>query len=254
MAKKMDKDKNKERGIGIFSRYDLPFELLGEHFSITVSEEEGLMRYLRECQGEKVEKCFIAENKSLMLTPVEPLNTPKDITQYLQVEFDMPVTLAPKVSKKVYAAFPLEIAVFLTGTAKDVKLEAIDTFSLIPQKFTLYGDPSNGVLCKYHKSRIFTALPELDMYKEGLVEIDIKNGTTEWVTVSKAVFNAYRMKIYYDSENVSMSAFMNIVSGNMAETDFKDAPMKRGLIKAPELYMLKKLPIMASRFMMEYGL
>jgi len=254
MLEKKDEDKDKTVAKEIFRRYDLPFEISEDHFSITVRKEYGSIQYLRECQNEKVEKFFLAEDVSLMLAPVEPLNTPKELAQYLQVEFETPMTIAPKVLKIIYVTFPLEIAVFLTGKDNAASLEAIDIFSMSQQKFTLYGDPSNGLLCKHHKSRIFTAIPEIDMYKEGVIEIEIKNATTEWVTVRKVVFNAYRMKIYYDSENVSMSASMNIVSENMAVTDFNDAPIKQGMTKAPELFVLKKLPIMASRFLMEHGL
>ena len=133
-------------------------------------------------------------------------------------------------------------------------IEVLDIFTLVKSKYTLYGDPRNGMICKYWKSDVFSDIPKIDSMKEGVMELTIRNKVNEWVTISKAVFNGVEMKIYYSEDFVSMKALMEISSKTMAETDFIDAPMKPGMKKSIEIYTARKIPIVGKRLEMEWGL
>ena len=235
----------------MFGQYDIPLELQQEGISLSVIEQGDNVLYTRECLGEKAKKMLLASDASILINPVEPVNKPKTLSPYMLIAFETKLTVEPKGEKKIFLTFPTEIGAYI-GVKEDY--ENIDIFSLAPQKYTLYGDSSNGVICKYWKSEVYASPPEVDMYQKGILEVGITNTTAEWKDISKAVFNAYGMKIYYNTDRVAMKAHMKIKSGHMAETDFEDAPLEPGMKNSLELYTAKKLSISSPKFVMEYGL
>jgi len=185
------------------------------------------------------------------LNPVEPLSKPKEITPYLLIEFGRNLVVEPRATRKIFIKFPIEIGVFISSS-KD--FEILDALSLVKQKFTLYGDPKSGLICKYWRSEVYPSAPSVNPIHNGVMELNITNTNVKWLEVTKAVFNAYGMKVYYSDEMVSMKSNMNIKSEVIAETDFVDSPLKRKMKKSLELYTARKLPILATKFVMEEGI
>jgi hypothetical protein len=103
-------------------------------------------------------------------------------------------------------------------------------------------------------SNVYSSIPSINPLYEGIIELSITNTTKEWITVTKAIFNAYGMKIYYRDDLVAMKASMKIIHGSIAETDFVDAPLEPGMNKSLELYTVKKLAVTTTKFIMEAGL
>ena len=199
---------------------------------------------------DSLEKILVKGDGKVLINPIEPLNKPKKITSHLLVEFDKTITIAPTSRVKVYIKFPIEMGVFISD---EEEIEIIDILSLVKQKFTLYGDPSSGLICKYWKSEIYSTIPDADPISEGIMELSIINDAEIWVEVSRAVFNAYGMKIYYDSDMVSMKANMKIISNSIAETSFSDTPIRAGMEKSMELYTAKRLYVNGTKCIMEAG-
>ena len=52
------------------------------------------------------------------------------------------------------------------------------------------------------------------------MELTLRNTSSDWASISKVVFSAYGMKLYYDSD-VFMKARMDILNRNTAETGFE---------------------------------
>jgi len=157
----------------------------------------------------------------------------------------------PKATRKIFIRFPVEIGVFISGNED---FEILDILSLAKQKFTLYGDPRSGVVCKYWRSKVYSSVPSVNPIHEGVMELNITNPGVKWVEVTKAVFNVYGMKIYYSDEMVSMKSNMKVMSEVIAETDFDDAPLEKEMKKSLELYTERKLSIIATKFVMEEGI
>lgn len=202
---------------------------------------------------EKVEKNLLASTGKILINPVEPLNKPKELTSYLLIEFERTLVVEPGTTQKIYAKYPLEIDVFISGKGNE-NFKILDIFTLMKQKFTLYGDPSSGVICKYWRSAVYSSIPSVNPIHEGVVELSITNTSTGWVEVTKAVFNAYGMKMYYHDDMVAMKAKMKIMRGKMAETDFFDSPLETGMKKSLELYTVRKVAITTTKFVMEEGI
>ena len=235
----------------MFGQYGIPIRIEQEGITVSVQKEGENILYMRECLGESVEKILVAGSGKLLLNPVEPVNKPTTLPSHLLIEFANTLQVEPKGTMNIFLTFPVEIAVFIPSNEE---FEVIDAFTLARQKFTLYGDPINGVICKYWKSSIYTAEPSLNRVKEGLIELAVTNTTTGWIEVTKTVFNAYGMKIFYDDERASMKANMKLKGGGSAETECMDDPLVKGMTKSLEIYTARKLSVTKQKFIMEFGL
>ncbi|WP_290596435.1 MULTISPECIES: DUF432 domain-containing protein [unclassified Archaeoglobus] len=219
-------------------------------FSIRVEKNGNFYRYVRENGGRKEKNIFTGSGR-LIINPVEPVNLPKEITNFLQIKFDKKFMAEPKSSTEVYLTFPIEIAIFVAAK-RSVGL--IDVFSLNKPKFTLYGDPRTGIICRYWESELYTDVPEVDKYREGVMKLRITNSDDDWVDVSSIVLDVYGMKIYYDDEMVYSAASMNVTSPKVAETRFIERPLRDKMKKALELYVARRIAVTGSKFVMEWGL
>lgn len=224
----------------MYGIYELKnFHLKIRDLELGIFEENGFRIYRR---GD-LKKVVVAESGRVVVNPVEPVNLPKNITRFLLIEFDEPMVVEPKSSGKISLTFPIEIAVILAGKKS---LEVLDVFSFVEPKYTLYGDPKNGVICRYWRSEIFEK--EEDFVK-GRLEVEISNSSSEWVEVEKLVFDVYGMKIYY-GEGVVAFAEVRILSEKVAETEFVDRRIGK---KSLELYTARKIPMVGKKFVMEWG-
>ena len=162
-----------------------------------------------------------------------------------------PITRSELILILIFLKFPIEVGVYISEKGTH---HLLDVFTLTNPKFTVYGDPSNGFLCKYWKSDFYNTMPLGDAIREGILELSISNTRTDWAEVTKAVFNAYGMKIYYSDSMVSMRAGMKIKGADIAETEFENSPLEAGMNDAIEIYTTRKLSVTSTKFAMEFGL
>jgi uncharacterized protein len=212
----------------MYGNYDLPFSVENRGISVSMEKSEKLWIYKRTSGENKVEKQIIGDGKYIIINPVEPLNTPKEITPNLMIEFEKSLLLAGGIIKTIFLTFPIEVGVFISDK-ENTNIFLLDVFTQARQKFTHYGSVSNGIICKHWKSDIYSTSPSSDPLQEGILELTLRNTTSEWVSISKAIFNAYGMKLYFE-DNVFMKAHMDILSKNSAETSF-DFPHNGGGFK-----------------------
>ena len=235
----------------MFGCYDIPFELEKEGIAVSIEQAGKGLVYRSACAGARMEKILLTQTGKVFINPVEPLNKPKELTPNLLIEFEKALLIEPEATREIVITYPIEIGVLIsTKTA----VEVLDIFTLVRQKLTLYGDPRSGAICKYWLSNVYSSVPAINPLYEGIIELSITNTTKKWVKVTKVVFNAYGMKIYYRDDLVAMKASMKIMQGNIAETDFFDAPLEPGMKKSLELYSVRKLAVMTTKYIMEAGL
>lgn len=235
--------------LNVYGYYELSeFSTKIGNYSIRFEKEGSFYRYIRE-NGDKKEKFIFSNAGKVIVNPVEPVNLPKEITNFLQIKLNKVFMAEPKSWTEVYLTFPIEIAIFVA--TKSVGL--VDIFSINKPKFTLYGNPRNGVICRYWESEIYSDIPKVDKYKYGVLKLEITNSYDGWVELSNVVLDVYGMKIYYDDEIVYSAASINITSPKIAETGFLEQPLREEMKKAVELYTAK-IPVTAGKFVMEWGL
>ena len=246
----------------MYGYYDPPFSVEKEGIAISVEKTGEQWVYRRTLGPDHVEKIILGDRKHLIINPVEPLNTPKEITPNLLIEFEKTLLLAGGAKRRIFLTFPIEIGVFISDKGNK-NLQLLDVMTLAKQKFTLYGEVSNGVICKHWKSRVYSTSPSPNPFQEGIMELALRNTSSDWASISKAVFNAYGMKLYYDGD-VFMRARMDILNRNTAETGFeleringelKSIQMKdfKAMKEAFGVYSLQKLGIVPLNFYMGWG-
>ncbi|KPL19645.1 MAG: hypothetical protein AMJ92_02260 [candidate division Zixibacteria bacterium SM23_81] len=251
----MDKEQGQQRTYSkagsFYGRHNLPVSLSREGFSISIDQVGDTWLYQRECDGDRVEKKLLTSINMVLINPVEPLNRPKEITSYLLVEFERPLMIEPGVKRRIFVTFPIEIGVFMSSKRG---FEIIDILTMQKQKFTLYGNPRTGVICKYWKSSIHATEPQVDPIRQGVMRLNVSNVSDHWVEVTRAVFNAFGMKLFYSTDLVAMKATMKILGKYMAETDFSNSPLRKDMTNSLELYTSRKLIVTAPKFIMEQGI
>ncbi|MGB9929253.1 MAG: DUF432 domain-containing protein [Methanosarcina sp.] len=246
----------------MYGRYEPPFSIEKEGISISVEKIENSWVYKRVFGSEDVEKIILAGGKSIIINPVEPLNTPKEITPNLLIEFDKTLLLGAEEKKQIFLTFPIEIGIFISDD-ENKNLQLLDVLTLVKQKFTLYGEVSNGVVCKYWKSKIYSVSPFLNPLQEGVLELTLRNTSSDWASISKVVFSAYGMRLYYDGD-VIMKGRMEIINKTTAETGFEpqniSGELKNRRLKenntrkeAFGVYGLRKLGLVPLKFYMGWG-
>jgi hypothetical protein len=235
----------------MFGRHDYSFQYSSEDISLGFQPDGEFYRYFREIKGEeKVEKIVISERGKIVVCPIEPVNLPQKVATYMEIDFDS-LFLEPFSKKTIYLTFPVEIGVFVVAR-KDIK--PLDIFSFVPQKYSLYGPSNGGLVTRWVQSPVYAEIPDVNPLESGVLQLTLHNTTKEWVELSRALFEAYSMKIYYSSELVSMSAIMRILSPKTAETEFFKEALVEGMKKSIEFYLGRDIPVVKHNGMMEWGL
>ncbi|MET1124495.1 MAG: DUF432 domain-containing protein [Archaeoglobaceae archaeon] len=230
----------------MFGDYELgEFEL--EHSGVKIEVRRAGVGY-RYRRG-NFSRLLLASSGTMIINPVEPVNLPKSVTNYLMIELSEEVVVPPKGIGLVYLTFPVEIGVILSDGGA---YEVVDVFSFVKPKYALYGEPSRGIICRYWRSDVYSEQPERDRLREGVLELRVVNGSDEWQKVRKVVMNVYDMKIYYNDDIVMSFGYVRIVSSTVAETGFTEGKFEGK--KSVELYTARKLPIVKKKFFMEWGI
>jgi hypothetical protein len=239
------------RKAAMFGLHRTPVSISRDGLSITLKRVDEFFFYKRESSDGIVEKVLLEAPEEIILDPVEPLNTPSRITPHLLIGFSKTVITGPHSTRTIFLKFPVEIGVILSRGDKD---EVLDVISLPDKKFTLYGTPRGGDVCRFWQSDVFAAAPPADVLYEGVLGLDISNETDEWVSVNRAVFNVHGMKIFYRKNLVSVRGKMTVTSEKKAETEFIDSPLAKGMKRAIELFKEGKFAMGSSRYYMGAGL
>ena len=236
----------------MYGSYSLPATIESDGISVAVERQGSALAYRRAIGGDRAEKLLLGSGTgTIVVNPVEPLNLPQELTPYLYLDFQRPVALAAKACRTVYATFPVEIGIFLQEHGE---FEILDVVSLARQKYTLYGDPRNGILCRYWSTPVETEAPAPHRLREGVFELKLANATGSWVEVTKAVFSAYGMKIFYNDLFVGMRGEMEVTGASTAQTDIKDSFPGHDMRKSLELYTARKLVVLFPKFVMADGI
>ena len=228
-----------------------PLRILKDNIHLSIEKDGNTLLYKRTCLNESIEKLLLTKDCGIIINPVEPLKTPKEVTPHLLIEFEKGSFIEPKGTSNIYLTFPIDIGVFISGRKN---YDLLDVFSLSKQKYTLYGDPRNGVICKYYKSPVYTSIPEdIDPFIEGVMRLKIFNTTDNWIEVKIGIFDAHAMKIYFNEKFVSLRVNMKISTEKTAETEFIDSGIKKGMKKSLEVFTWTKIPVANKKYVMGEG-
>jgi len=177
----------------LFGRFDYPCRFERAGFSFCIEREGELLKYQRQCGSSKAGKIISSSAASLFIHPVEPVNLPKEVTRFLEIEFP-PLMMAPESVKTLFLTFPIEIGLILHMNDES---QLLDVFSRVAPKYSLYGTPESGVITRYYYSNVSDHIPKTDPTEAGILRLVLHNSSKGWVEVARVVFESYFMPIYF---------------------------------------------------------
>ncbi len=210
--------------------------------------------YKRIKQDKVTERMILSEKIECFLTPVEPLLTPKELTSLLLLEFESPLWLEPRKDKRIFVSAPLEVGVYVGNRHSLRSLDLLDVISCSSQKFTLYGQVHDGMICKYFNTPVWLQEPLLETPDRMLVELLLQNRTGTWVKVTQTILSAFHMTIFFSPNRAMMRATMTITQEGLAETQMSDSPLDKESQKAIQQFRSRRLPGISHKFVMEWGI
>ena len=170
----------------MYGNYDLPFSIEKGGISVSMEKREKLWIYKRRFGVDKAEKQIIGDGKYISINPVEPLNTPKELTPNLMIEFEKSLLLAGGTIKTIFLTFPIEIGVFISDK-ENTNILLLDVFTQARLKFTLYGSVSNGIiiLCLGGKSFNTSSFSRLSI--NGFINSCVINFMRYYLSFTKSI-------------------------------------------------------------------
>ena len=194
-----------------FSKYGL--YTVNESLELTLPEtmikfekigENAFSYFRQDSEGKIVEKMIPIKSNELKieLAPIRPLNHPARRTGYVFLKFDKEIYLNQSSAASIFVHCPIEVGIFLIHDSKRESLDWV-TCNPLNSRFSLYGSPDTGTLCKYAEVSLATDFSDSIPYVEGVMKIIIENNLDSGQTVSKVIFPITDNSLYYeDSKSI----------------------------------------------------
>ncbi len=179
------KDKSKFSFLGV----TIKIEKIGEHvYSYTRKDtEDNLLKKVIPVSSSEL---------TVEISPIRPLNYPARRAAHMYLDFETPIFLSEGSAASVFVRCPVEIGIFLVHDGHKDSLDWVDC-EPSNARFCLYGSPESGTLCKYASSEIVDSYDDSTAYVDGILKVDLKNDLDKGLTISKIVFAANDVSVYY---------------------------------------------------------
>ncbi len=220
-----------------YGKFNFDYAVNFAGLSLEFEDRNGMYHYKRDIHGWKHEAAVAAQNGSFYLHPIEPLNLPDNVTDFIEIEFK-DITIEPEGKTIIFLTMPIEIGVFLE--AKNGERALLDIVTFCHPKFSLYGAASRGVVTRYHKSDVYAMPPTVKNYKEGLLRLEIENNTDEWATVGRVVIYQKGLTLYYDETTVSACAKMIVQNNDVADVFGYNMPLHADMVECVQVFEQRK--------------
>ncbi len=233
----------------MFGEYAYPLCIESGQAVIRIEEDGGFFTYHRRSDDSEVHKIIAGKGGKILISPVEPVHLPEEVTKFLEIRFT-PLAIGPDSVQELYLKFPIEIGVFLKGNGEG---DILDIFGLTRAKYSLYGTPDEGIITRYYESRIYGGIPVCDPVREGVLSLTVRNSSRGWIEVSRVVIDCSSLSLYY-RDMVSLVGQMEIFSRDIADVRIDDRPLVGGMTPGNIVSMARKTIIPDTiPFTMEYG-
>ena len=203
--------------------------------------DERKILYRRFISDKLVLERIIFGYEKIVLLPIYPALTPKHVTNYLLLEFKTPVHIAPGNITYVYVEVPIDVAVYVY---RDNVFTVLDVIPLMEPKYSLYGDPFNGLIARYYSTPIYYEI--MPRRGKALAKLTFRNRTNEWVMATKVLVDMNSLKIFYKPgtiEAYTQELLMIIDSPSTASIGYGD-PFIQDIVPIDDPPELKQPRIM----------
>ena len=129
--------------------------------------------------------------------PTHPIYTPSYKTDYMFLRLSKPVFVSRNSKTEIFVSIPVEIGLFFTGNKIR---EYFDVFSCNDDysRYALYGQPDQGILCKFANVVPEAKVPENLEFVHGRLKVIVNNELDTGVSIGKVVFPIRDHDVYYN--------------------------------------------------------
>ncbi len=197
--------------------------VIGEYKIVISPRDKDVFIYTRTYMPRKetiLSKVVVGLERTLVI-PMYPVLVPKKITNYVLIDFEKSVEIAPFSQTHIVIQVPVDIAIYVY---KKNEFSILDVFPVARTKYTLYGHPNEGVIARYSVSRVYFEEPEPQI-GYSVAHLIIRNKTKEWVEVSKVLLDSHILRLYYITGTWSsyvQDIIMTIISRSTAIITYGD--------------------------------
>jgi len=221
-----------------YGKFPIDYAVNFEGLNLAVDLDRGMYHYRRALGDWKTEINISVNGGHMLIHPVEPLNLPDNLTDFMEIRFD-PIKIEPSGICVIFVTMPIEIGVFLESPSGSTDI--VDIVSYVYPKYSLYGGANRGVVTRFNESKVYYYPPAMKNYEAGLLKLEIENRSDEWATVGKAVIFQKGLYLYFDEKFVAASAEMKIISPDVAVVTGVDTPIRQGMTRSYRLFKNRKL-------------
>ncbi len=221
-----------------YGKFPIDYAVNFDGLMFSFSLENGMYHYKRTLGDWKTEINVCVTDAKMLIHPVEPLNLPDNITDFMEIKFD-PIRIEPSGRCVVFVTMPIEIGIFLES--KDGSADVLDIVSYVYPKYSLYGGSNRGVISRFNESKVYYYPPSMKNYETGLLKLEIENRSDEWATVGRVVVFQKGLYLYFDENFVAASAEMKIISPDVAVVTGIDSPIRPDMTQSKRLFKNRKL-------------
>ena len=220
-----------------YGKFNFDYSINFQGLKLGFEDKNGMYHYKRNIVGWKHESNIASQTGIFYLQPIEPLNLPDNVTDFIEIQFKE-ITIEPNGKAVVFLTMPIEIGVFLE--AKNGERNLLDIVTFCHPKFSLYGAASRGVITRFHESEVYSMPPAVDNYKEGLLRLEIENNTDEWATVGRVVIYQKGLILYFDETTVSACAKMIVRTSDVSDVVGIAQPIRDGMTESIQVFESRK--------------
>ncbi len=205
-----------------YGKFNFDYAVNFKGLRLGFEDKNGMYQYTRDILGWKSTANVAVKDGCFYLQPIEPLNLPDNVTDFIEITFDT-ITIEPNGTATIFLTFPIEIGVFVESKSGERNL--LDIITFCHPKFSLYGLPSRGVITRVHQSKVSGMPPCVRNYQEGILRLEIENDTDEWASIGRVVLYQKGLTLFYDDVSVTACAKMVVKSSDMADVFGYNMPL-----------------------------
>lgn len=218
---------------------------------VEIEKVNGLFLYRRKggFPEDYVEKVTnVSREEGFVIHPVHSIQP--EVSTSLLLRLSKPLMVAPGSTVTIYVKAPINVGVYVVE--KDAH-RLIDSFNPTPYKYALYGPTSNGIICRFYRTDIFSKPPYTEFW-EAVAKITIENEAENFAEVKNVVYPLLNADVYVDNDGMAYveAARLQIFRDNAGVVYLENEPPLAGLIKCPEQF--GGLQERVAKFIMEFGL
>lgn len=147
-----------------------------------------------------------SKDYTISVIPIPPVTMPSKISEHVMLKLKIPLIIDSGGQLEKYTTMPIELAVIRKNDDSRLLPSVIDTFSVGNPKYTLYGEPDNGLIARFHQIMLYDSLDRVpyssNNFDQAKIKISITNRTETPIKLNRIVLPASQMNFFYDDDNI----------------------------------------------------